>query len=112
MWDGGNDGLGDLKSSKDLTNTKLAKNQLVRPCLVDGTAGNLLIRQVLHEQIEALRRVVDRQNEMMAAMMKALAVTDLPRPNVERSKSAERRSLDRDRDQFTVGDSDEEEPRP
>lgn len=30
MWDGGADGLGDLKSSKDLTNTKLAKNQLVR----------------------------------------------------------------------------------
>lgn len=29
MWDGGTDGVSDRKSEKDLTNTKLAKNQLV-----------------------------------------------------------------------------------
>lgn len=29
MWEGGIDGMGEAKKERDLTNTKLAKNQLV-----------------------------------------------------------------------------------
>lgn len=109
------DGLGDLKASKDLTNTKLAKNQLVRVSPVYGVSGWpgpgpelwSLTGQVLHEQIETLRRTVDRQSDMLAALMQALEVKATERER-SRSSSGKRKSIDKDRDQFTVGDSDDE----
>jgi len=53
-----------VRDTRDLTNTKLAKNQYV-----------------LLEQIESLRRTVDKQGEMLATLMQALALKeglDLP----------------------------------
>lgn len=109
------DGPGD-RSARDLTNTKLAKNQLVSDhfphfdlsmrFFIPATGAD---KQVLHQQIESLRRTVDRQSEMMTALMAALAVRDAPKLEPSRSWSAERRSIEKDRDQFTVGDSDDED---
>ncbi|KAK4689953.1 hypothetical protein P7C73_g170, partial [Tremellales sp. Uapishka_1] len=52
MWDGGD---GGDKKERDLTNVKLAKNQMV-----------------LLEQIDDLRKTIDRQGEVLALMMRRL----------------------------------------
>ncbi|WWD15742.1 hypothetical protein CI109_100164 [Kwoniella shandongensis] len=111
MWDGGVDGLGsDPKSAakeRDLTNVKLAKNQLV-----------------LLEQIDSLRRTIDRQGEMLARLTDIFgAGVSGGVSNTVRSeqgvglgvsmgestrRSAEKRRHNGEEDQFALGDSDDE----
>ncbi|RSH91148.1 hypothetical protein EHS25_009447 [Saitozyma podzolica] len=55
MWDGGFDGTETKAARADLTNVKLAKNQLV-----------------LLEQIDSLRRQTERQGEMLARLTEIL----------------------------------------
>jgi hypothetical protein len=56
-----------VRDNKDLSNTKLAKNQYV-----------------LLEQIESLRRTVEQQGEMLSTLMQALA----PKEGVDLSASS------------------------
>jgi len=64
---------------------------------------------VLLEEISSLRRMVEKQNEMMMRLMKALEVRDLPNghaPEVLRRRGKER---DEEEEQFALGDDDENE---
>jgi hypothetical protein len=125
MWDGNgamehsNPIPLDSNTSKDLTNTKLAKNQLVsRPKIMNpsggtGTYGVAADEKVLHQQIESLRRTVDRQNEMLALLMSSMNVSSPNGQAEEQSRAVftdgpGRKSIDKDGEQFTVGDSDAE----
>lgn len=92
MWDGALDGPVDNKTSKDLTNIKLAKNQLVRPYILTESEGAGTNEQVLHQQIESLRRTVERQNEMMTTLMKSLNVKGVE----DSAPLMNRRSVDED----------------
>jgi hypothetical protein len=92
MWDGALDGPVDNKTSKDLTNIKLAKNQLVRPYILTKLEGAGTNEQVLHQQIESIRRTVERQNEMMTTLMKSLNVKGVEDP----APLMDRRSVDED----------------
>lgn len=74
---------------KDLTNTKLAKNQYV-----------------LLEQIEALRQTVETQGEMLSVLMSALADKNgvaMPSPTTDRMKG-------KGKGKRKEGDSDDDEP--
>lgn len=86
-------GTSTAKSSsrdKDLTNTKLAKNQYV-----------------LLEQIESLRQTLETQGEMLSVLMTALAEKngmDMPTP---KSKGKER-AKEEDESPLSLGESDDE----
>lgn len=86
MWEGG-DSTPDPRSKGDLTNTKLAKNQLV-----------------LLEQIEGMRRVIDRQGQMLELLATRLGVDQPALPVVE--KRAVHRA--EDEDQFALGSDDDD----
>ncbi|WVQ78074.1 hypothetical protein IAT38_000155 [Cryptococcus sp. DSM 104549] len=92
MWEGGLDGtgggVGEAKKERDLTNTKLAKNQLV-----------------LLEQIDSLRRTINMQGDMLLKLTEALGVKAK-----DNGKGRDRRQEDRHREeeQFALGNSDEE----
>ncbi|OWT42211.1 hypothetical protein J008_00982 [Cryptococcus neoformans] len=83
MWEGGIDGTGEMKRERDLTNTKLAKNQLI-----------------LFEQLDALRQTIDKQGEMLARLTEMLNVKDKGK-GPEKSKGLQE-------DHFALGDSGEE----
>ncbi|ADV20557.1 hypothetical protein I305_06196 [Cryptococcus gattii E566] len=83
MWEGGIDGMGEAKKERDLTNTKLAKNQLV-----------------LLEQIDLLRQTIDKQGEMLARLTEIL--------NVKNKGKGPEKSKGLQEDHFTLGDSGEE----
>lgn len=56
----------ERSEGRDLTNIKLAKNQLVRHLHLTGSE---LTHQVLLEEIGSLRRVIDRQGEVLARLI-------------------------------------------
>ncbi|KAK8869982.1 hypothetical protein IAR55_000552 [Kwoniella newhampshirensis] len=109
MWDGGVDGFGgDPKSAakeRDLTNVKLAKNQLV-----------------LLEQIDSLRRTIDRQGEMLARLTEVLNAREGCKADEWRGfglgvntggtdgngRSVDQLRTNGEEDQFALGDSDED----
>ncbi|OCF35291.1 hypothetical protein I316_02837 [Kwoniella heveanensis BCC8398] len=108
MWDGSIDGSGIAEKGmkeRDLTNIKLAKNQLV-----------------LLEQIDSLRRTIDRQGDILARLAGALEEKDgrqtNPAPslipvrrsdseNGARNEGARKHDVD-EQNQFSLGESDEE----
>ncbi|WVR05008.1 hypothetical protein IAU60_002020 [Kwoniella sp. DSM 27419] len=97
MWDGGVDGTGLTEKAardKDLTNVKLAKNQLV-----------------LLEQIDSLRRTIDKQGDLLVRLASAL-----DRQNGSSTRFADTRMGAvsprshevGEENHFSLGDSDEE----
>ncbi|EIW69492.1 hypothetical protein TREMEDRAFT_30526 [Tremella mesenterica DSM 1558] len=86
MWDGDAD---PRNKDRDLTNTKLAKNQLV-----------------LLEQIAVLQRALDRQGEMLERLLSIEGVRT--RMNANGSLGTERKHRPSGGQQFSLGDSDEE----
>lgn len=88
MWDGGPDGFDKgAQSHRDLTNTKLAKNQLV-----------------LLEQIEELKQAMDVQ----AQILERLVALQGGMMNGRAGRSAPSRVKDGEEDQFALGSDDED----
>ncbi|WWD10372.1 hypothetical protein V865_008507 [Kwoniella europaea PYCC6329] len=102
MWDGGPDGTPVSSMSEkmrgDLTNVKLAKNQIV-----------------LLEQIDGLRKTIDRQGDLLTRLAAALDVKEVRerershRNSTRNSMNIEdgRHNVD-EKEQFALGESDEE----
>ncbi|WVQ98521.1 hypothetical protein IAU59_005647 [Kwoniella sp. CBS 9459] len=99
MWDGSLDGSGVTEKGmkeRDLTNVKLAKNQLV-----------------LLEQIDSLRRTIDRQGDILARLAAALEEKDgrsssIPTRRSDVGASGATRHNVNDENQFSLGESDDE----
>lgn len=64
--------------------------------------------KVLLEQIAALRRTVDKQSEMLSKLLARFEVEDLPNGCPQESRGRGK-SKDEKKEQFTLGDGDEEE---
>ncbi|WRT66932.1 uncharacterized protein IL334_003897 [Kwoniella shivajii] len=99
MWDGGPD-LTPLNSMSekmrgDLTNVKLAKNQIV-----------------LLEQIDSLRRTIDRQGDLLSRLASALEVKEVPivltANELSKNSIEGRRHEIGEKYQFALGESDDE----
>ncbi|ODN73502.1 hypothetical protein L202_08005 [Cryptococcus amylolentus CBS 6039] len=93
MWDGGMDGTGAAageRKERDLTNTKLAKNQLV-----------------LLEQIDSLRQTIDSQGEMLRLLTQALGVQNGEEEGARRTGSRKGKEKSTG-GEFKLDDSDDE----
>ncbi|ORY25736.1 hypothetical protein BCR39DRAFT_471139 [Naematelia encephala] len=87
MWDGGSEAVESKNKERDLTNIKLAKNQLV-----------------LLEQIDDLRSTIDRQGEMLERLMLALNV------KADAIVAKGKARANGDEDQFALGSDDDDGP--
>ncbi|WWC85281.1 uncharacterized protein L201_000143 [Kwoniella dendrophila CBS 6074] len=93
MWDGGPEisTMSD-KQRGDLTNVKLAKNQYV-----------------LLEQIDSLRKTIDRQGDLLIRLAAALDVKETRNlRSTSRDRTDGKKHDVDEKDQFALGDSDEE----
>lgn len=78
MWDGSFDGpVPEGRARSDLSNTKLAKNQVVSPVAL-RSASSADTLQVLSDQIQSMRRQIDRQSELINQLLAALNVGSVP----------------------------------